>query len=159
MIFRWYATSMLSRYTLLLRRQAYSSIIRVQSNKLKRWNTLQQHCIYATTYLPCQHLIWASLRYNRVWHSCLWAECASVKLNQHWQVLRADGSPIFPLFTVLFILPAALLFSLIESESVKKQCILSLFNSWTSIPLTEDTLTGSCLYFTGPMTFQRNWKK
>lgn len=63
---------------------------------------------YAPTYLPCQQLIWASLLQLAL-AFCVWAECASVKLNQLWQVLHADGSPIFPLFTGLLNIPRALL--------------------------------------------------
>lgn len=33
------------------------------------------------------------LCYNLHWHSYLWAECVSMKINQYWQILHADGSP------------------------------------------------------------------
>ena len=80
--------------------------VRVQSNELKRWNTLH----FMLLAICHANNPFEPLHYNLLWHSCVWAECASVKLKQLWQVLHADGSPIFPLFAVLLNIPTALPF-------------------------------------------------
>jgi len=52
----------------------------------------------------------------------LWADCASVKLNHHWQVLHADDSSIFPLSTWLFAKSSP--FLLTEHKSLMIEIIL-----------------------------------
>lgn len=75
----------------------------------------------ASTHPPIHHASssFEPLRYNLPWHSRLWAECASVKLNQHWQDFHADGSPIPPLFAVLFC--QEMFYPLTGNESLRKE--------------------------------------
>lgn len=85
--------------------------------------------------MPAAHLSLSTCR------SFEWVECASVTLNQHWQVLRADGSPIFPLFTVLLNLPKALLpfdWEWVIEGGIQFDFLTILFNNWTSMPLEQD---------------------